>query len=111
VVLVGFALLALYAKTTTVSVVAGALGAVGAAFAAYISRTFVQSQQSSAAHLRSYFDQPLELSRYLAAERVISSMKNLDEEQRAQLARDLVQGIVSAPPTGNKDGKAEEKDK
>jgi hypothetical protein len=103
--LVVFAVMALYAHSTTVSVVTGSLGAVGAAFAGYTSRTFVQSQQSSAAHLRSYFDQPLELSRYLAAERVISSMRNLSEEQRTQLARDLVQGIVSLPST--KEGKGE----
>ncbi|WP_406105592.1 hypothetical protein OG698_25245 [Streptomyces sp. NBC_01003] len=34
--------------------------------------TFVRPQETAAGHLRAYFDQPLELSHYLAAERLVA---------------------------------------
>jgi hypothetical protein len=71
VLLVVFAILAVEAKTAA-AIGAGGLGAVGAAFSAYIGKTFIRSQESAADHLRAYFDQPLELSRYLAAERLLA---------------------------------------
>ncbi|WP_143054237.1 hypothetical protein [Streptomyces sp. KS_5] len=101
---VGFALLvifagiALSASTTAGSVVAGGLGAVSAALAGYVSRTFVKSQEAAAAHLRAYFDQPLEFSRYLAAERIIRD-SNLSQEQEAEVLAALVQAMASGPPT------------
>ncbi|MEV1248144.1 hypothetical protein ACIBO2_54685 [Nonomuraea sp. NPDC050022] len=94
ILLVGFAVLAFFARTTTGAIVAGTLGAVATTFAAYISRTFVRSQESSAAHLRSYFGQPLEFSRYLAAERLLHRIEKLEPEQRATLASDVLRGIL-----------------
>src|SRR5262249_12399359 len=84
------------AKTTTAAVSAGGLGAVGAAFAAYIGKTFIRSQESAADHLRAYFDQPLELSRYLAAERLLADAKELTPDQRAPILTSLVQSIATA---------------
>ncbi|MFG3369578.1 hypothetical protein ACIPWY_31425 [Streptomyces sp. NPDC090032] len=75
--------MALRASTTAGSVVAGGLGAVAAGLSGYVSRTFVRSQEASAGHLRAYFDQPLEFSRYLAAERLVAD-SNLSDEQRAE---------------------------
>ncbi|MBO2451633.1 hypothetical protein J4573_31400 [Actinomadura barringtoniae] len=98
VLLVVFAVLAFNAKTTAASAVTGALGATAAAFAAYIGRTFVRSQETAATHLRSYFDQPLEFSRYLAAERLLNGIDRLEPEQRATITSDLLRGII-APPT------------
>ncbi|WP_440089785.1 TRADD-N-associated membrane domain-containing protein [Streptosporangium sp. LJ11] len=95
VLLVVFAVLALGATTPTASIVTGALGAAAAAFAAYIGRTFVRSQESAAGHLRAYFDQPLEFSRYLAAERLLEAMETLEPEQRAAIAGDLLRAIVT----------------
>lgn len=69
-------------------------GAVSAALAGYVSRTFVKSQEAAAAHLRVYFDQPLESSRYLAAERILT---NLSREERAEVLSSLVQAIVAGP--------------
>ncbi|MEV5770110.1 hypothetical protein AB0L49_02400 [Streptomyces antimycoticus] len=100
--LVGFGLLvifvaiALNASTTAGSVVAGGLGAVSAALAGYVSRTFVKSQEVASSHLRAYFDQPLEFSRYLAAERLIGDAE-LSQEQRAEILTTLVQAIVAGP--------------
>ncbi|MCA1224044.1 TRADD-N-associated membrane domain-containing protein [Streptomyces sp. 8L] len=94
--LVGFVLVALNASTTAGAVVAGGLGAVSAALAGYVSRTFVLSQQTAASHLRAYFDQPLEFSRYLAAERIVKEI-DLDQAQRIEVLTTLAQSIVTYP--------------
>lgn len=95
VMLVIFAVVAVQAKTTTGAITTASLGAVGAAFAAYIGKTFIRSQESAASHLRAYFDQPLELSRYLAAERLLADAE-LTGEQRAAIVSSLVQSIATA---------------
>jgi len=92
--LVAFVLVALNASTTTGAVVAGGMGAVSAALAGYVSRTFVLSQQAAASHLRAYFDQPLEFSRYLAAERIVMD-SGLDQTQRAEVLTMLVKSMVA----------------
>lgn len=76
--------------------VAGGLGAVSAALAGLTSRTLVKAQEAAAAHLRAYFDQSLEFSRYLAAERIIADA-GLTQEQRAQVVTSLVHSMVSGP--------------
>jgi hypothetical protein len=105
VVLVVFAVVAVQAKTTTGAITTASLGAVGAAFAAYIGKTFIRSQESAASHLRAYFDQPLELSRYLAAERLLADAKELSPEQRAAILTSLVQSIAGAGHDDAKSGK------
>lgn len=94
--LAAFAYLALRATTTSASIVTGALGAA-AAFGAYIGRTFVRSQETAASHLRAYFNQPLEFSRYLTAERFLEVMKDLPPEHRALLASDMLRAMVQSP--------------
>lgn len=94
--LIVFVVVALQASTTAGSVVAGGLGAVSAALSGFVARTFVKSQETAAAHLRAYFDQPLEFSRYLAAERLIADAA-LTEEQRAEALTALVQAMVTPP--------------
>lgn len=94
--LVLFAGIALWASTTAVAIVAGGLGAVSAALAGYVAKTFIRSQEAAATHLRSYFDQPLELSRYLAAERLVAD-GDLTQEQRGEILSALVQAMVAGP--------------
>ncbi|MFI5758486.1 hypothetical protein [Streptomyces sp. NPDC051569] len=94
--LIVFVAVALQASTTAGSVVAGGLGAVSAALSGFVARTFVKSQETAAAHLRAYFDQPLEFSRYLAAERLIADSA-LTDEQRAEALTALVQAMVTPP--------------
>lgn len=96
VLLIVFVVVALQASTTAGSVVAGGLGAVSAALSGYVSRTFVRSQESAAGHLRAYFDQPLEFSRYLAAERLVAD-SNLGDEQRAEVVTALAQAMIAGP--------------
>ncbi|MCB5910149.1 TRADD-N-associated membrane domain-containing protein [Streptomyces pinistramenti] len=93
--LVAFVFMALRAGTTAGSVVAGGLGAVAATLAGYVSRTFIRSQEAAAGHLRAYFDQPLEFSRYLAAERLIAEAE-LSEEQRGEMLATLIEAMVVA---------------
>ncbi|MFC8886387.1 TRADD-N-associated membrane domain-containing protein, partial [Streptomyces cinereoruber] len=92
----GFVWIAFQASTTAGAVVAGGLGAVAAALSGFITKTFIRSQEASADHLRSYFDQPLELSRYLAAERLMASA-DLTSEQRAEVITALVTAMVAGP--------------
>jgi hypothetical protein len=87
-----FAVLTANAHTAAHSIVTGTLGAGSAAFAGYISRTFVRSQEASAAHLRAYFAQPMQLLRYLAAERLLEGM---DPARHATVAADLARAIVA----------------
>ncbi|MFE0692875.1 hypothetical protein [Streptomyces sp. NPDC058869] len=94
--LVVFAGIALWASTTAVAIVAGGLGAVSAALAGYVAKTFIRSQEAAATHLRSYFDQPLELSRYLAAERLVAD-GDLTQEQRGEILSALVQAMAAGP--------------
>ncbi|PSM39254.1 hypothetical protein C6Y14_32890 [Streptomyces dioscori] len=103
VLLLGFVTIALNASTVAGSVVAGGLGTVAAALAGYVSRTFIRSQEAAAGHLRAYFDQPLEFSRYLAAERLVTDA-GLSEERRAEILSILVQAMISGPSDPMPDG-------
>jgi hypothetical protein len=99
---IGFGLLGLFvwaaynASTTAGAVVAGGLGAVSAALAGFISKTFVRSQETAAGHLKAYFDQPLESSRFLAAERLVAD-SDMTKEQRAAITAELARAIVARP--------------
>jgi hypothetical protein len=103
VLLVAFTVLALMARTTAASIVAGALGVTSAGLAGYVSRTFVRSQEIAAGHLRAYFDQPLEFSRYLAAERLIADAE-LSGEQRAGILAEVVRAMVASGAQGGPGG-------
>jgi hypothetical protein len=94
ILLTGFAILSFRTHNTASAITTGALGAVSAALAGYISKTFVRSQESAATHLRAYFDQPLEFSRYLAAERLLSGQQDLDPGQRAMMLRTVISAMV-----------------
>ncbi|WP_445283563.1 hypothetical protein [Streptomyces sp. DSM 118148] len=100
-----FVAVALRSSTTAGSVVAGALGAVAAALAGYVSRTFIRSQEAAAGHLRAYFDQPLEFSRYLAAERLVVGAA-LNEERRAEVLGVLVEAMVTGTGPGAQESPA-----
>jgi hypothetical protein len=110
VLLVLFAVLATRTRTTVGAVTTGTLGAVSAALAGYIGRTFVRSQESAAGHLRAYFDQPLEFSRYLAAERLLGGTPDLDTDQRTALLTAIVTAMVavgSSTPRGDRPSPSE----
>jgi glycerol uptake facilitator-like aquaporin len=75
-------------------IVIGALGAVSAGVAGYVSKTYLRAYQDSATHLRAYFAQPVEASRFLFAERAVA-VSGLPDSDRAELMKVLVQAMVT----------------
>jgi Cyanobacterial TRADD-N associated 2-Transmembrane domain len=104
-----FAVQAISTTSTAASIVLGALGATSAGLAGYIGRTFVRVQESAANHLRTYFGQPVEFSRYLVAERLLT-MSNLGDEERAAILAAFTQVIQGsgAPVSSDPAWKAHE---
>lgn len=93
-VLVASGTAAVTASTTTGAIVVGSLGGVSAAVAGYIAKTFLRAHEETSRHLRGYFLQPVEMSRYLSAERVIAQ-SSLPAEAQTELMRVLVHSMVT----------------
>jgi len=102
--LIAFAVLATQNKSTAGAITTGALGAVSAGLAGYIGRTFIRSQETAAERLRAYFDQPLDFSKYLAAERLLASAGYLDSSQRETILTQIIGAVVSTRPIPQKRG-------
>jgi hypothetical protein len=96
--LITFAVLSVRSHSAVGAATTAALGAVSAALAGYISRTFIRSQEASAIDLRAYFDQPLEFSRFLAAERLLANQEDLSSDQKAMILTALTDNMVSSKP-------------
>ncbi len=92
VVLLTVSVIAGFAASPTASVTVGAVGIVGGGLGAYAGKTFMKSQEAAAAQLREYFLQPLEFSKYLAAERILEL---LDEKDRTSSVRLLIEAIAT----------------
>ena len=90
-VLIVSAVIAGIARSTTASIAAGLVGVGGGGLAAYIGSTFMKLQEATTVQLRAYFRQPLEFSRYLAAERLL---ENVDAEHRSQATRELMRALT-----------------
>lgn len=97
-----FAAFAIHAKSSVGAITAGGLGAASAALAGYIGRTFIRSQEAAAHHLRAYFDQPLEFSRYLAVERFLADQHELSPSQRAEIIAEVVRGMIAHEVSENR---------
>jgi hypothetical protein len=94
IILIGFAALSFRTHSTAASITIAALGGVAAGLAGYIGRTFIRSQETAARYLRAYFDQPLAFSRYLAAERLLSSQSDARTEERDAILRIIISAMV-----------------
>ncbi|WP_433797503.1 hypothetical protein [Actinoplanes sp. CA-252034] len=81
-------------------IIAGTLSGVVGVATAYIAGTFIRTQENSSAHLRSYFLQPLEFSRFLAAERIAMKVQGpiRDETLSAVAVAVAGYGTVSSQP-------------
>ncbi|MDX3759043.1 TRADD-N-associated membrane domain-containing protein [Streptomyces sp. AK02-04a] len=93
-ILLAAATFAAFARNGTASVVAGALGATAGGIGAYLGSTFLKMQERASAQLSDYFAQPLEFSKYLAAERLLSSLNGQD---KALAVRDIISAISGIP--------------
>jgi hypothetical protein len=85
-------------RSAAASISAGLLGVAGGGLAGYIGTTFMRSQETASDQLRAYFSQPLEFSKYLAAERLLAS---LDQESRSLATRSIIAAIAKAPEIAN----------
>lgn len=96
----GYALLfaaavaATFARSTAGTLVAGALGVIGAGLSGFIASTFLRLQETSVAQLRSYFVQPVEFLRFLAAERL---GRDLNDGGRDAALMKIIDAIVRRP--------------
>ncbi|MBC3843592.1 hypothetical protein GXW82_35455 [Streptacidiphilus sp. 4-A2] len=104
-ILVTSAVVAAFARTNTASVVIGATGITASGIGAYMGSTFLKIQERASQQLGAYFAQPLEFSKFLAAERLLQS---LDQEGKNAAVRDIISAISGAPPakesTANPEG-------
>jgi hypothetical protein len=91
VILIAATVAAVAAHSATGSIVSGVLGGIGATLASYIGRTFIRSQENAAQHLRSYFSQPLQFSRYLAAERLLEAVQS---DAKVSVVEAMIQAIL-----------------
>lgn len=98
VILAASLLLALIPKSVAASVVTGVLGTGAGALGAFISWTFLRSQENAANQLRGYFLQPLEFSRYLVAERLLDS---LSDDKKAEGILTIIGRIAQNPNDEN----------
>jgi hypothetical protein len=106
-VIIACAVAAAMANSAAASVAAGLLGVAGGGLAGYIGTTFMRSQETAAAQLIAYFIQPLEFSKYLAAERLVAS---LDGESRTAAMTAIISAIASAPAVLEPEKRSQGKD-
>ena len=97
-VLIIAAVIAGFSRSTAASIVAGVTGISGGGLGAYIGATFMKSQEMASTQLRAYFNQPLEFSRYLEAERLILLV---NEKNRAATVQGIITSIAAASMNNN----------
>ncbi len=95
-VVVAAAVIAAFARSTAAAISSAVIGISGGGLGAYIGATFMRSQDVAATQLRAYFDQPLDFSKYLAAERLAN---RLDDKDRPAVISTIIQAIVKADQT------------
>ncbi|GAB2736770.1 TRADD-N-associated membrane domain-containing protein [Sinomonas soli] len=99
-----FGALALQASSVAGAVSAGAVSVASGAASAYIGATFIRAQFEAMRQLRQFFNQPVEFTRILAAERLIDS---LEPEDRARAVHLLLErmALTAAPSEAGSDKK------
>src|SRR5438874_1684431 len=94
------AVIAGFSRSTAASISAGVIGVSGGGLGAYIGSTFMKSQDAASAQLRAYFSQPLEFSKYLAAERLLTF---IGEDDRLPAVNNMISSIMNVPPVQSPD--------
>lgn len=82
-------------RTTTGGLTAGAVGIVGAGLAGYIGRTFQQTYREATRRLIDYFEQPLQLTRLLAAERLLRRLSGPSADNAVTMIIQAALGVES----------------
>lgn len=107
VAVIALGVLAAFAANGTASIAAAAVGVAGAAMSAYIGATFLKIQAEASNQFRQFFQEPVDFSKLLGAERLIKTLDNPTEQAKAV---QMVIGAImpTAPkPSENADKKAE----
>jgi hypothetical protein len=91
-IILASALVAAFAHSTAASISSVVAGLSGGGLGAFIGATFMKSQEAASAQLREYFHQPLEFSKYLAAERLLEFLK---EPDRGAAIQKMIEAIVA----------------
>jgi hypothetical protein len=82
-----------FAHNAAGSAAAGVVGLAGSGVSAYLGATFMRLQETTTKQLRAYFSQPLELSRYLVPERLLTSLDSANKEEAVlHLIRSIAAG-------------------
>jgi hypothetical protein len=100
VVIIIAAFVAGFSRSTAAAIASGVTGVAGGGLGAYIGSTFMKSQDMASAQLRAYFSQPLEFSKYLAAERLLTF---IDKSDRTAAVNDMISSIMSMPSNQSSD--------
>lgn len=96
--LIGFFVIAIaviaapFASSTLASVSIASIGAASGLISAYISSTFMKAQAAASKQLRQFFYHPVEISRMLSAERLLSK---LDDEDKSKVARLIIEATLN----------------
>lgn len=99
----GLGAIAAFAQSGTAAVAASVVGVAGAAMSAYIGATFMKAQAAASAQLRQFFLQPVEFSRMLGVERLLTDLPDSDR------AAAVMQIIASTMPPSDRHADANER--
>jgi hypothetical protein len=112
-ILITGAAVAITVQDDTAKIVTASLTAIGATVSGYISKTFLQTYNTTLRQLNYYFEQPLISSYILTAQRLADSVPKGSPEMYAQLVNGIIgqlirpsQSPVSAPATAPADAKS-----
>jgi hypothetical protein len=89
-------IIAANAETAVSAICTGAVGIVGGALSAYIGATFMKTQSEASAQLGQFFLQPVEFSRMLSAERLLSHLG--DDAKTAAVQQMIGSAMAPAAP-------------
>jgi hypothetical protein len=97
-------IIAAAAHSTAASIGAAISGVSGGGLGAFIGATFMRSQDTASTQLREYFRQPLDFSKYLAAERLL---EQLNKNERPAAIQHMIEAIVSPSASANSSSRRE----
>jgi hypothetical protein len=111
-ILIAGAALAITVQDDTAKIVTASLTAIGAAISGYISKTFLQTYNTTLRQLNYYFEQPLISSYILTAQRLADSVPKASPQMYAELVNGIIGQLIRPSTTsGPAAAAADEKSK
>jgi len=98
IVLVVGATLVITLKSVSDQIATGSLTPLGSVLAGYVTRTYLATYRETLQQLNYYFQQPLDTSYLLAAERVTEQLpKDSESHERAKQLEKIIDKLLSRP--------------